>query len=119
MIRVRCLVLDSCGRPSMRVVSRWHGVARFPDRVFHSPRVISAHVFRIVAFVCFVIRAFVVSSVCIVATATPCSDRVKSYCLRGYFVATCFRLFIVFRSGLFVVEIVRVFRKAFRRSLSW
>ena len=35
----------------MRVVSRWHRVARFPYRVFHSPSVIPADGCRIVSFV--------------------------------------------------------------------
>ena len=61
-----------------------------------------------------VICAFVVSSVCIVTIGTQCSDIVVPYRFRGYPVATCFRLFIVFRSGLFVVRIVRMFRLVFR-----
>ena len=41
------------------------------------------------------------------------------HCLRGCSVAICFRLFVVFRSGLFFVGVVRMFRKAFCRSRSW
>ena len=63
--------------------------------------------------------AFVVSSVCSVITAAQCSDRVKSYCPRGYFVAKCFRLFVVFCSGLFVVGVVRMFRNTLRWNRSW
>ena len=53
VIRLWCVVFDSCGRQFVRVASRWHRVARFPHRVFHSPRVISADVCLIVAFVPF------------------------------------------------------------------
>ena len=50
MIRVWCIVFDSCGRQFVRVVSRWHRVSLLPYRVFHSPSVISADVCGIVAF---------------------------------------------------------------------
>ena len=51
MTRVLCVVFDSCDRRFVCVVSRWHRVARFPYRVFHSPHVLAADVCRIVAFV--------------------------------------------------------------------
>ena len=56
MMRVWCVVFDSCGGQFGRVVSRWYRVTRFRYRICHSPRVISTDVCRIVAFVWFVIR---------------------------------------------------------------
>ena len=134
MILVWCVIFDSCGPQFASVISRLHRDARFSYRVSHSApcylgRCLSSRCFRVRRSVCasfarrfvfFVVPraslsfAFVVSSVCIVKIVTQCSDLFVSYRFRGYPVATCFRLFIVFCPGLFVVRIVRMFRLAFR-----
>ena len=134
MILVWCVVFDSCGPQFVLVFSLLHCVARFSHRVSHSApcylgRCLSYRCFRVRRSVCvsFARRsvllvvpraslscAFVVSSVCIVTIVTQCSDLAVSYRFRGYPVATCFRFFIVFRSGLFVMRTVRMFHLAFR-----
>ena len=134
VILVWCVVFDSCGPQFVRVISRLLRVARFSYRVSHSApcylgRCLPYRCFRVRRSVCVSLArrsfllvvaraslscALVVSSVCIVTIVTQCSDLVVSYRFRGYPVATCFRLFIVFRSGLFVVRILRLFRLAFR-----
>ena len=51
MIRVWCVVFDSCGPQFVRVISRLHRVACFSYRVSHSARVISVDVCHLAASV--------------------------------------------------------------------